>query len=176
MSLDVINNIAFVTMTICSIVIIRFIVNRVLGYYYKKIAVNTKGHFDDEFIPLLKRMFNVLFPILGLIVILSHYGLDSNILLSLGGAGTLAIGLIVKDSVKNIIAGLTLMIDKPFKVGDHIKIPTGEIGEVRNIGLRRTKIAFQDIDNKKPAILVLQNCDISKAKIVNYSMFSYKKS
>jgi len=170
MHLENVNSIAFVVGVISGAFIIRYVVNKILGFYYKKIAVKTKGHFDDEFIPLLQRAIDILTPVIGLSVILCHFGFPPNILMSLGGAGTLALALLVKDSVKNIMAGVTIMLDKPFRVGDAIRLPSGEVGQVENIGLRRTTLKIQDEKNNRPARLILTNSNVSSCKIVNYSV------
>jgi MscS family membrane protein len=56
------------------------------------------------------------------------------------------------------------MIDRPFRVGDRIKLPSGEIGDVHEIGLRSSTIL--DFDNN---LIVSPNSDLTKAKVINYS-------
>jgi small-conductance mechanosensitive channel len=63
-----------------------------------------------------------------------------------------------------MIAGFVIMIDRPFRLGDRVKLPTGEIGDVYEIGLRSTTIL--DPDNN---LIVSPNAELTKAKVVNYS-------
>ncbi len=56
------------------------------------------------------------------------------------------------------------MIDRSFKIGDRIKLPTGELVEVLDIGVRRSKFLSED-----KAIVIVPNLDLSKKKIVNYT-------
>ena len=57
-----------------------------------------------------------------------------------------------------------IMIDSPFRVGDQIKLPTGEIVAVLDIGIRRSKFLAQD-----QAIIIMPNLELSKSKIINYT-------
>lgn len=63
-----------------------------------------------------------------------------------------------------MIAGIVIMMDRPFRVGDRITLPSGEIGDVSEIGIRSTKIL--DFDNN---LIVYPNAELIKSKIVNYS-------
>jgi small-conductance mechanosensitive channel len=56
------------------------------------------------------------------------------------------------------------MIDRPFHIGDRIKIPTGEEGDVYEIGMRSTTIL--DFDNN---LIVVPNNDLIRTRIINYS-------
>lgn len=65
------------------------------------------------------------------------------LLLALGGGAAVAIGLSLKDLVASLVAGLTLLFDRPFLVGDRIQF--GDIyGEIKSIGLRSVKLVTLD--------------------------------
>ncbi|MDP8262708.1 MAG: mechanosensitive ion channel [Candidatus Ancaeobacter aquaticus] len=57
------------------------------------------------------------------------------------------------------------MIDRPFRVGDRIRLLSGENVVVKDIGIRRSKFVFDD----DKAIIIMPNQDLSKSKIVNYT-------
>ena len=63
----------------------------------------------------------------------------------LGLAGTIAVtvGFAVKDLASSIIAGLTILIDRPFQVGDRVSFG-GYYGEIRAIGLRSVRLVTLD--------------------------------
>jgi small-conductance mechanosensitive channel len=71
------------------------------------------------------------------------FRLSREMLLAIGGTAAVAIGFALKDLAASVIAGLTILIDKPFQVGDRVTF--GDIyGEVRSIGLRSVKLVTLD--------------------------------
>lgn len=60
------------------------------------------------------------------------------------GVGSLAVGLAAQDTLANMFAGFTLMLDRPFRIGDRIALSSGEMGDVDAIGIRATRIRTLD--------------------------------
>ena len=56
------------------------------------------------------------------------------------------------------------MIDRPFRMGDKVKIPSGEIVTVLDIGIRRSTFLSDE-----KAVIIVPNLDLSKSKIINYT-------
>jgi small-conductance mechanosensitive channel len=71
------------------------------------------------------------------------FTLSDQALLGLGGALAVAVGISLRDLVASIIAGITILIDKPFQVGDRITY-AGTYGEVIEIGLRTVRLVTLD--------------------------------
>lgn len=65
------------------------------------------------------------------------------LLLAAGGSIAVAVGLSMKDLVASIIAGLILLFDRPFQVGDRVSFE-GFYGEIRSIGLRAVRLVTLD--------------------------------
>ena len=151
------------------IISIAFIIQRILGgalaWYQENFAVKTVTRLDDELIPLVRRVAKILIWIIALLIILPIYGVNISALIATLGVSSLAIALAAQDTIANIIAGFMIMVDRPFRLGDKIKLPSGEIVKVLDIGVRRSKFLAQD-DN---AIIILPNLELSKSKIVNYT-------
>ena len=63
-----------------------------------------------------------------------------------------------------MFAGFTLMLDRPFRVGDRIQLATGEVGDVETIGMRATRIRTTD-----ETLLVVPNSLLVKERLVNLS-------
>lgn len=151
------------------IISIAFILQRVMGgifsWYRENIASKTATKLDDELIPLLRRVSKIIVWIIALLVILPLYGINISALIATLGVGSLAIALAAQDTIANIIAGFMIMVDRPFRLGDKIKLPSGEIVKVLDIGVRRSKFLSQE----KDAIIILPNLELSKSKIVNYT-------
>jgi small-conductance mechanosensitive channel len=150
---------------ICLSFVIQKIVGAVLNWYTQNIAAKTETELDDKLIPLLRRTLKVIIWVIALIMILPLYGVNINALIATLGVASLAIALAAKDTIANIISGFLIMIDTPFRVGDKIKLPTGEVAEVLDIGVRRSKFLSED----KTSIIIVPNLDLSKKKIVNYT-------
>ena len=84
------------------------------------------------------------------IYILGTFGLiyailrpPKELLLAVGGSAAVAIGFALKDLVSSIIAGLILLFDRPFQVGDRVSF-AGTYGEILSIGLRAVRLNTLD--------------------------------
>ncbi len=165
---EVIFNILFIVAVIIGIYIFYKIFNIVLDYYLeKKKLENTRGSLQD-FIPLLEKLFLILLVIIGALIILNKFNVNvSGILVSLG-VGSLAIALAAQETLSNMIAGFVILIDRPFREGDRIKLPSGEMGDVFEIGMRSTKIL--DFDNN---LIIVPNSELVKSKIQNITYPDY---
>lgn len=113
-------------------------------------------------LPLLQRASQVLLWLSGLILVLDHFGQNVSSVVAALGVTSLAIGLASQQALSNIIAGLVLAIDHPFRTGDRIRLPTGEVGEVLEIGMRSTRLRMAD-----GGLLISPNVDLVAAKLVN---------
>ena len=69
--------------------------------------------------------------------------LTDEVLFALGGTAAVSIGFALKDLVASVIAGLIVLIDKPFQVGDRVTFE-GHYGEIKHIGLRSVRLVTLD--------------------------------
>jgi small-conductance mechanosensitive channel len=97
-----------------------------------------------------------------LIVILKHFNYDIFSLVTALGVGSLAVGMAAKDTLAHMISGFTLMLDRPFRIGDRIQLAGGQVGDVLDIGLRSTKI--KTLDNQQ---LIIPNSDLCNTILTN---------
>lgn len=86
---------------------------------------------------------------------------------ALGGAGVIALiaGVASQEALSNIVGGVFIIIFKPFKINDIIKISGEMIGTVVDINLRHTII--RNYENK---MIVVPNAIINKEKVINYTL------
>ena len=111
---------------------------------------------------LLKTFRVVMLVFIGTIV-LDQLGLNVAVLIGgLSIAGIIA-GFAARDSLENFISGVTILVDKPFRVGDYIEIDD-EYGQVDEITLRSTRI--RTVRNE---IVVLPNSEMITQRVVNHT-------
>ncbi|MCD4716541.1 MAG: mechanosensitive ion channel family protein, partial [Desulfobacterales bacterium] len=145
------------------------IVNILIPYIEQHIADKTDTHIDDVILDLSRKFSGVIIYATGIILALDVLGL--NIMPFVAGAGVagIAIGFAAKDTLSNLIAGILLIIDRPFEVGDRIEIWTAPKnsatwGDVIDIGLRATKIRTTD-----NIVIIIPNNEIMTRDIINYT-------
>ncbi len=150
------------------VISIAFIVQRMIGgaflWYKHNIVAVTETHLDDEFLPLFRRSAKIALWVIVSLIILPIFGVNISALIATLGVSSLAIALAAQDTIANIIAGFMIMIDRPFRIKDKIKLPSGENVEVLDIGIRRSKFLSGD-----GAVIIFPNLELSKSKIVNYT-------
>lgn len=69
--------------------------------------------------------------------------LDDRVLAVIGGTLAVAVGFAIKDLVASFIAGIMIMVDRPFQVGDRVSFG-GEYGDITSIGLRSVRLQTLD--------------------------------
>ena len=100
----------------------------------------------------------------GLVLALGQLGFNiTGLLAGLGVAG-LALGFAAKDTLANFIAGMTILWDRPFRVGDRVEID-GEFGQVKRITLRSTRI-----HTNQNIVVIIPNQNVVNNKIINHTM------
>jgi len=108
--------------------------------------------FAEEFINLIIKGLRIIIVAVGLIVVLSQWGINVLPLLTGLGIMGMAVAFAAKDTIENIFGGIKLLFDGTFKRGDWIMTPSIE-GTVAEIGIATTKIrtfakAMQSIPNR----------------------------
>ncbi|MBA3275412.1 MAG: mechanosensitive ion channel family protein [Chloroflexia bacterium] len=92
---------------------------------------------------LLGRLTSLAIYVAASIAILASLGVSGTGLLTFLGAGTVALGLSLQDVLKNFFSGVFLLMERPFRVGDFIRIRDVE-GEVQGIDVRTTLVRIND--------------------------------
>ncbi len=155
----------FYSVTVLLISYLTYIIfNVFINWYLEKIAPKTETRLDEEFLPLLNRLLKILIFFIAATIILSRFKVNITGFLATAGIASLAVAFAAQETLANLISGFTIMIDKPFRLGDRVQLPSGEIGDVVDIGLRSTKILSFDHN-----IIVIPNSEVTKAQLINYS-------
>ena len=135
-----------------------------MGWYVTESRHATRDGLAREFGPLFAKLGIIFIVTLAVIAMLTHFGVNVASLVVSLGVGSLAIGLAAQDTLSNMFAGFTLMADRPFRVGDRIRLASGEVGDVLEVGMRATLI--QTLDD---TVLVVPNSVLVKERVVNLS-------
>ncbi|MFQ5900918.1 MAG: mechanosensitive ion channel family protein, partial [Thermodesulfobacteriota bacterium] len=138
------------------------VVDLLITWYIKSIAEKAGKTIVKEFLPLIEKVISVFIFLIAFIIILKHLDYDILSLVTALGVGSLAVGLAAKETLANMISGFTIMIDRPFRVGDRIRLSTGEIGDVIEVGLRSTKIKTFD-----HTVIVVPNSELVNMRLIN---------
>ena len=92
---------------------------------------------------LVKRGLVIVWLILTAVFVLGTLGVNPAGLLAVAGAVGLAFSLAVQDILKNFFSGIYLLLERPFRVGDTIRVKDQE-GVVENVGVRTTQLRTDD--------------------------------
>jgi MscS family membrane protein len=136
--------------------------DEVLRWYANRVAERTGAGLDRQVMPLLEKLVSIFLIGTALIITLKHFNYDILSLVTALGIGSLAIGMAAKDTLANMISGFTLMIDRPFRIGDRIQLTSGQWGDVADIGLRSTKIKTAD-----NTLLIIPNSELCNTTLIN---------
>jgi MscS family membrane protein len=114
-------------------------------------------------VPVTRKMLKpILAGCIG-IVALQNMGMNVAGLLAGLGIGGLAIALAGKTALENLFGSLTIAFDRPFKIGDTVKVAEF-FGTVEDVGLRSTKLRTLD-----RTLVTVPNAQMADAKVENYS-------
>jgi MscS family membrane protein len=143
--------------------IIGSIVHDIITIYGHALAEQTEGDWDDRLVEFLELAARYVIWFAGIMLILVN--LEINITPFLAGAGIagLAFALAAQDIISNFFGGAIITMDKPFRVGDRVKIDT-YYGDIINIGPRSTRLRTLDFQ-----IVTIPNNKITSSYIVNYA-------
>jgi small-conductance mechanosensitive channel len=145
-----------------------------IKYLQNNLADKTETKIDNIIFDLLNKFSGVIVYSIAIILALDILGI--NVMPFVAGAGVagIAIGFAAKDTLSNLIAGILLILDRPFEIGDRIEVwsaPAGSAswGDVVHIGLRATQIKTTD-----NIVIIIPNNEIMKRDIVNYTIITSK--
>lgn len=136
----------------------------IIDIYGHMIAEHTEGDWDDRLVELLSLVIKYLVWFAALMVILSIFEINITPFLAGAGIAGLAVALAAQDIISNFFGGAIITIDKPFKIGERVRIDNF-YGDIVSIGPRSTRM--KTIDNQ---IVTIPNNKITTSFIMNYAM------
>lgn len=110
-------------------------------------------------------VINGLLWIIGFLIALTFLGVSIAPLLTALGVGGLAVSLALRDTLENIFAGINVLMEKSIRVGDFIRLETGQEGTVRDITWRTTRIEL--LSNNT---VIIPNSKLAQSVVTNYHL------
>ncbi|MEN0062713.1 MAG: mechanosensitive ion channel family protein [Myxococcota bacterium] len=127
-------------------------------------AKRTQSRLDDQAIPLLRQSAHALLTIVGILILSDTLGFDVWKLAAGVGVGSLAFALAAQDTVANMFGSLNIFLDRPFQIGEWIKIGDVE-GVVEEVGFRSTRVrTFYN------SLVTIPNSQITNANVDNLGL------
>jgi len=141
-----------------------------LGFYVAWVLLSravevthARHQIDPSLKQLLRNSLLVLVLVMGSVTVLAQFGFDVwSVIAGLGIVG-IAVGFAAQSTLSNFIAGVTLLIERPFRIGDWVRINDQE-GKVLKIAFRTTWLRTRD-----NIFTMIPNDSVASSEIVNYS-------
>jgi small-conductance mechanosensitive channel len=126
----------------------------------RSIALRTSGMLPGITLTLIRGVI----WIVGLLVLVSQLGVTITPMITALGVTGLAVSLAMQDTLSNFFAGIFLMLDRPLKLGDFVRLENGQEGRVVNISWRTTRLrTFADDE------IVIPNKKLMESVLLNYA-------
>jgi small-conductance mechanosensitive channel len=148
-----------------------FIVIYVLGRLTRALVLWAMGRSkaDRQVRTLVRNLITVATYVVALITALVVYGVNVAVILTAAGIGTVAVGLAFQDLLRNVLAGIWLLLEQPFRLGDIITV-LDETGAVQNITLRTTTLRTAVGD-----LAILPNLTVFTGIVINSSHYDTRR-
>jgi MscS family membrane protein len=134
-----------------------------MGLWQKRAQQAQEGVLDMQLFPVLSKTLKIFVLIVAALVTTQNLGMNVTGLLASVSIGGLAVGLAAQDTLSNLFGAVAIFADKPFRVGDHIRMDSID-GNVEAIGLRSTRVR-----NQEGFLVTIPNKNMASANIVNIS-------
>ena len=124
---------------------------------------------DDILVPMIRKTVKVFLIIFALLNLSPFLGLNLGPLLAAIGVGSFGFAFAFKNSLENFFGSVTVILDRPFHVGDWVVVD-GVEGEVESVGLRSTRIrTFYN------SLVTMPNANLVTQQVDNYGMRKYRR-
>jgi small-conductance mechanosensitive channel len=130
-----------------------------------KLAKRTRSELDDRLLPVFEKMGGVIIIVGGVFYLVDSLGVNLTYFAAGGVLISMVVAFAAQDTLSNFFAGIHILLDRPFRVGDRIELPDQKTwGDVTDIGLRTTRILTRD--NR---LVIMPNSVIGNHAVVNHS-------
>jgi MscS family membrane protein len=140
-----------------------------LAGYLQERATTTVNKFDDLIVPLIRKSCKVFVTVFGFVFIAQTMDWKISTLLAGLGISGLAVAFAARETLGNLFGSFTVLMDRPFQIGDWVKIGDSE-GTVEAVGFRSTRIrTFYD------SLIIIPNADCVSRPIDNFGERTHRR-
>ncbi len=143
--------------------VVATLVKKIIREYGYEWASRTKGEMDDRLVALADMSAMYIIWLIGIMIALKGVGYEITPLIASMGIAGLAIALAAQNILSNVLGGVTITLDRLYKVGDRVEFG-GVYGDVYEIKPRYTRI--RTMDN---TIITIPNSRVINDNIINYA-------
>ena len=155
--IQIIGKVLFVLGSFSVALVLANISSGVIKVYSSRSKVALPG------VSLTQNIARIIILGIGILIILSSLNISITPILATLGVGGLAVALALQDTLSNVFAGFYIIVTRQIKVGDYVKLDSGEEGYVTDITWRTTKIRM--LPNN---MVLVPNDKLTKAIVTNY--------
>ena len=138
-------------------------VNLFLDLWRQRVAHETERKFNDQLFSIIRKSLNAFIIIVAILVTAQNVGINITAAITSLSIGGLAVGLAAQDTLANLFGAIAVFADKPFRVGDQIKLADTE-GTVESVGMRSTRLR-----NPEGNLVAIPNKTVGNSTITNLS-------
>lgn len=109
-----------------------------------RLSHKNEGVVTPRTLPLLQNLTLVIISSVAIYLLFTTWNINMTAWLASAGVLGIAIGFAAKDTLGNLISGVFIMADAPYKIGDYVVLQDGQRGEIRHIGIRSTRLLTRD--------------------------------
>lgn len=142
--------------------VLKFI-DLIMGVWRQRVSVKDDDEFNKQLFPIIRKSLKVFIIIVATLVTLDNIGVNITAAIASLSIGGLAVGLAAQDTLANLFGGVSIFLDKPFRIGDRIQLEAVD-GPVESIGLRSTRV--RNLDGH---LITIPNKTMGNATITNVS-------
>jgi MscS family membrane protein len=146
------------------------IVNSLLDLWRQRTAHEADRKFNDQLFSIIRKSLNAFVIVVAILVTAQNIGINITAAITSLSIGGLAVGLAAQDTLANLFGAMAVFADKPFLVGDQIKVADSE-GLVESVGIRSTRLRNPDGN-----LVAIPNKTVGNASIVNMTRRSTIKT